>query len=425
MTKINTTDIGNKFESKSLDIIKKVIEDEQLGHMSKYLKIFSHKDYYSHQRKANIKFDLTIEVWPPGASRYVLIYIIECKDYEKRVPVSKIEDFHSKIQQISGVNVKGIFISNSPLQKGGFNIAESVGMMVIQGESGDDFKIVLHKISRERELSRIPFINGTLNNEIFDEGIEHIEKLIDKTILNTLHEITNESRVSYGIDRLSKDSIEQIANEELKKINPLILTQACALNYKLLTDYIKDEYAINILSIESNSNLLGSCDIENTTISLNESIKGTKRELFVLAHELGHFILHQKLSIGQISYDSFEDAEYNFRTNKYDLINPKHWIEWQANYFASSLVLPKVSLVARLLLCQDSLNMHRGKIYLDDQIQNVKDFSELIKKLAIIFNVTKTTVIIKLKDLNMINDKSRLKTLGQIISENKEELFID
>ena len=26
-----------------------------------------------------VLFDLTIEVWPPGANRYVLIYIIECK----------------------------------------------------------------------------------------------------------------------------------------------------------------------------------------------------------------------------------------------------------------------------------------------------------------------------------------------------------
>ncbi len=425
MTKINTTNIGDKFESKSLGIIKKVIENEQLGHMSKHLKIFSQKKYYSHQRKSHIKFDLTIEVWPPEASRYLLIYIIECKDYKKRVPVSKIEDFHSKIQQVSGVNAKGIFISNSPLQKGGLNIAESIGMMVIVGESAEDFKIILNKTNRDKKLLRIPFIDKTFNIELIDEGVKLIEKIIDKAILSTLHENTNDSDVSYGIDRLSKIDIEQIAEKELNHINPLVLSDAHPLNVRLLLDYIRDKLEVDIIYEDNESKILGSCDILNTEIFINNSVRDTNRELFILAHELGHFILHQKLSIGQTSYDSFEDSEYNFRTNKYDLKNPKNWIEWQANYFATSLVVPKVPLVAQMLIIQESMNLHKGKIYVDDQIQNIRDFSELITRISTLFNVTKTTVIYKLKELNMIIDKSRIKTIGQIIFENKEEFFID
>lgn len=145
--------------------------------------------------------------------------------------------------------------------------------------------------------------------------------------------------------------------------------------------------------------------------------------MFILAHELGHFILHQKLSIGQTTYDAFEDSEYNFRTDKYDLTNPKHWIEWQANYFASSLVLPKVPFLARVYRYQDILNKSRGKIYLDDQYQNRKDFSELVKRLSYFFNVSKTTVIYKLNEMGLINDQSRLKQIGQIISEYKLDLF--
>jgi hypothetical protein len=165
-TKINTTEIGDKFENKPLDIIRKVIEEEQLGLLSDYIKIFQKKEYPSTLRKKTIKFDLTIEVWPPGANRYVLLYIIECKDYEKRVPVCKIEDFHSKILQVAGVNVKGIFISNSPLQESGYNIAESVGMMVIQGESSDDYKIILHKKSHSDILDRIPIVKETIESRL-------------------------------------------------------------------------------------------------------------------------------------------------------------------------------------------------------------------------------------------------------------------
>jgi len=422
--KLNTTEIGNLFESKSLEIIKKVIEEEQLGHLANCLRIYQKKGYYSAQRKKDIKFDLTIEVWPPGANRYHLIYIIECKDYAKRVPVSKIEDFHSKILQVSGVNAKGIFISNSPLQEGGYNIAESVGMMFIQGESSDDYKIILHKTNRENRTDKIPLIKETLSKELIDTGVEHLENLIDKKIINVFKTITDNSRVSYNIDRLSKEDIEKVTKEELEKIDPRIFSAAYTLSPKKLIEYLENNYGITVVEINNTSGLLGSCDINNNIIGISSTIKGTSRELFIIGHEFGHYLLHQKLSIGQAIYDSFEDSEYNFRTGKSDLKNPRHWIEWQANYFSSSLTLPKVPFLARLYSCQDDLGKSQGKIYLDDQYVNVKDFSELIKKMSYLFNVSKTSIIYKLKEMELINDQSRLKSIGQVISEFKDDLFM-
>ena len=422
-TKLNTTKIGDEFESKSLDIIKKVIEEEQLGHLASCLQIFSKKEYYSPKRKKNIKFDLTIEVWPPGAARYALIYIIECKDYATRVPVSKVEDFISKIQQVSGVNVKGIFISNSPLQEAGYNIAESVGMMFIQGESSDDYKIILHKSNRVSQTDKLPIIKETFASEQIDKSVELIENLIDKKINDAFRANIDTSRVSYNIDRLSKDEIEKITKEELEKIDSKIFSAAYTLNPKKLIEYMSIKYGISFIDINRASGLLGSCDVKNNIIGINSSIKGTDRELFILGHEFGHYLLHQKLSIGQAAYDAFEDSEYNFRTGKNDLKNPRHWIEWQANCFSSSLVLPKAPFLARVWNCQDGLNKSRGVIYLDDQYNNVKDFRELVKKIAYVFNVSKTSVIFKLKEMELINDQSRLKSIGQVIFEYKDELF--
>ena len=421
--KLNTTAIGDKFESTSLEIIKKMIEEGQLGHLSQYLKIYQQKEYFSSLRNGNIKFDLTIEVWPPNATRYSLIYIIECKDYEKRVPVEKIEEFIGKIKQVSGVNVKGIFISNSPLQKSGFAIAESLGMMVIEAESVDNYKIVLYKTNRDREEKKIPFIKGTFDVGLINEGVEHLEKLIDEAILSAIQENANESDVSYGIDRLSKDDIKCIAENELDKINPDILTRAHTLNIKHLIEYVENVLKMDIVSLGSNSNILGSCDTLKNIIGINKAIKGSKRELFILAHELGHYILHQNLSIGQKTYDAFDDAEYNFRTNKHDLKNPKNWIEWQANYFASSFVLPNKSFSYILLQEEARLNMAQGKIFLDEQKQNIKNYNDLVKRLAYRFDVSVTTVIFKLKEMDLIKDRSRLKSIGQVITEIKAEYF--
>lgn len=421
---LNTTRIGDEFESKSLAIIKKVIEEEQLGHLASCLKIFSKKKYYSTLRKKDITFDLTIEVWPPGATRYVLIYIIECKDYATRVPVSKVEDFISKIQQVAGVNVKGVFISNSPLQEAGYNIADSVGMMFIQGESGDDYKIILHKSNRVIQTDKFPIIKETVDAKLIDSGVELIENLIDKKISGAFMASIDTSRVSYNIDRLSKDDIEKITKAELEKIDPRIFSAAYTLNPNKLIEYIGNTYGISFVDINSTSGLLGSCDIKNNIIGINAAIKGTARELFIIGHEFGHYLLHQRLSIGQLIYDSFEDSEYNFRTGRNDLKNPRHWIEWQANHFSSSLVLPKVPVLARLYSCQESLNKPHGVIYLDDQYNNIKDFNELIKKMSYLFNVTKTSIIYKLKEMDLINNQSRLKSIGQVISEYRDELFM-
>lgn len=419
---MNTTEIGDRFESKSLDIIKRVIEEEQLGHMIDYIRIYQKKGYHSTLRKKKIKFDLTIEVWPPGATRYVLLYIVECKDHAKRVPVNKIEDFLSKIKQVAGVNVKGIFISNSPLMEGGYNIAESVGMMVIIGESSEDYKIVLHKRTRLTESAKIPIISDTLDNSLL-VGTEPIERLIDKKLLGCFQLVTSSSRVSYGIDKLAKEDIERVANEELVKIDDKIISGTHALSPTKLKKYLLSEYKITIHDIVDPS-LVGSCNFITNSISVNLSVQNTNRELFIIAHEFGHFMLHQKLSIGQALYNSFDDSEFSFRTGKHDLHNPRQWIEWQANFFAASLALPKVSFLANLWKIQDRLGKTQGKIYLNDEQRNVKDFMSIIEKLAYFFSVSKTSVIYRLNEMQLVNDQSRVRSIGQIIAEYRDNLFV-
>jgi Zn-dependent peptidase ImmA (M78 family) len=420
---MNTVEIGDQFELKSLGIIQKLIESEDLGLFSKHIKVFQKKGYYSNLRKKNIIFDLTIEVWPPNAERYVMIYIIECKDYNHRVPVSKIEDFHSKITQVSGVNVKGVFISNSPLQEGGYNIAESTGMMVIVGESSENFKIILHKKTLNSEDVKIPFIKGTSVFFENNEEIERIEKLIDKQVLNSFEKIVDENKISYGIDKLSKENIEKIANYELDKIDLKINSDAHTLSVNKITDFLKKEYLIDFLE-NNEENILGKCDLKNNSIQINSKIYNTNRHLFILAHEFGHYILHQKLFIGQKLYETFDDPEYNFKTGKYDLMNPKHWIEWQANHFAASLVLPKRSFLYHFCRSQDQLNIKRGKLFVDDQTNNIFVFNEIVKKLSYIFSVSKTSIIYRLYELDLIIDKTNIKSIGKIINENKVQFYI-
>ncbi len=424
--RINTVEKGDDFESRSLDIVKRLLHDSQISHLPDQVRIYNRKEkgYYSAMRKKDIFFDLTIEVWPPGAERYSLIYFIECKNYDKSVPVDDLEEFHKKIEQVSGVHAKGIIISNAPLQEGAYNYADSAGMMVVQGETSEDYKIVLHKTNRDISGNNIPLLNRDLTGNALDSGIALIEQIIDENILKSFTQEISDTHVSYNINRLSKNDIQNIAEEELKKIDPLIFTRGKTINSNKLKKYLQEEFEINITSYAKPVDLLGFCDLRNSQIGLNQSIVGTSRELFILSHEFGHFKLHQKLKIGQIAYENFEDSQYNFKTRKHDLANPKNWIEWQANYFASSLVLPEIPFRARLVWCQQRLHLSEGKIYLDDQYQNRKDFSKLVEKMAYLFSTSKTSIIYRLNELKLINNQSRLKSISQIFEDYIEELMV-
>jgi Zn-dependent peptidase ImmA (M78 family) len=421
---VNTVKKGDKFESKSKEILKKVIEEERLGHLADCLHIFEKKKYYSHERKKDIEFDLTIEVWPPGADRYVLIYIIECKDYSTRVPVEKVERFRDQIRQITGLNVKAIFITNSPLQEAAFNIAESSGMMLIQGESSDDYRIILHRTNRKKQDSGLPFFADTFDKTLIESGVELIEKVIDRRIVSALKEIESNEFISYGINRLSKRDIEEITRNESNKIDPLILTKPKFLTLKHFKQYLTEKLNIRIYELEENSDLLGCCDFNEQSIGLSKSIIGTAREFFTLVHEFGHLILHQKLSIGQHTYENFEDSVYNFKTDKHDLSNSRQWIEWQANYFASCLIMAKENFIGQLYLCQKRNDLPEGVIYLDDQFQNIKNFSFLVKRVAYFYDISQASVKYRLQELGLINNQSRLKPVGQIIKEEGDELFM-
>jgi len=403
---MNTFLKGDKFEDIGIELIHKLIEEEQILINANYIRTFKKKKYKCKSREGFVEFDYVIEIWPPNAERYSVAYFIECKDYKNRVGVNQIKKFHNDIGEVSGANAKGIFISKSLLQEGARSYAEANGFMVIQANNIENYKIIYHKGSLKKvEIS-------TLYGEITDPGILGLTKIIDKHI----HEVFEEfkSKVSYNLENLSKEKIEEICETELNKINPKILAEAESLDIEILKSYLKKTYDISIIYHE-NDNLLGFYDIEENTISIDSKLKSTKRELFVLCHEFGHFKLHQNLIIDQLTYNTFRESEYNFRIGKHSLTNPKHWIEWQANYFSANLILPKVSLLANLYKHQNRLDIRKGPLYLDDQNENYKNYQTILFRLSEYFNVTRPNILYQLKEINQFENKSNLKSAREII----------
>jgi len=403
---MNTVQKGDKFEDIGIELIHKLISEEEILINAKYIRPYKKKKYKCKSRNGNVEFDYVIEVWPPNSERYSVAYFIECKDYKNRVGVNQLKKFHNDIQEVSGANAKAILITKSLLQEGARSYAEANGFMVIQANNVENYKIIYHKGSlKKAEIS-------TLYGEITDIGILGLTKIVDDRLHKVFEEFTNE--VSYNLDTLSKEAIEEICGEELSRINPKILTNAENLDINLLRSYLSKSYNIK-LNYHEDSDLLGFYDIETNTISLNVNLKNTKRELFVLCHEFGHFKLHQNLIIDQLTYNTFRESEYNFKIGKYSFSNTKHWIEWQANYFSANLILPKSTLLANLYKHQIRLDIRKGPLYLDDQIENYKNYQTILYRLSEYFNVTRPNILYQLKEIEQFINKSNIKSAKEII----------
>ncbi len=382
---MNTVRKGDNFEIKSYGLIKNAIDEDKFGISPKYSKVFLKKGYYSNLRKKEIIFDLSIEIWPPDAERYSILYLIECKDYaSKKVPVDDIEEFLFKVQQIAnhGHYIKAAFIANNSFQEGALEIAKNAGLMLLEVIEGNKLSIKLHRTNRINEVD-----------------------ILEKEIETFLLSVFDLNKVE-GLVRYSRKDIMTLTENLLNEIDDTILKFSFRTPIDKLIHYLEEKH--NVVfdfdnTISELKDILGYFDITENKIRIDESIKNTERFAFLLAHEIGHFFLHKNLKINQIAYNNFKDSQYDFLSNKYQLNNHKNWIEWQANEFASNLILPNSSFYNRLVHIQAQLGIsRRGHIYLDDQPINRKDFGDITTYLSRFFNTTYTSVIMKLESMNLI-----------------------
>jgi len=150
----------------------------------------------------------------------------------------------------------------------------------------------------------------------------------------------------------------------------------------------------------------GRFHIPSTTIYLDKSLEyGDPRYNFTLAHEIAHFVMHRKISLAYLKIKDSEISDTN-RSLILDHVqsdNPREWLEWQANKFASSLLLPRKTLPASVIGIQRTLGISRlGKIYLDRQPVNIKTHDLVIANLVRLFETSRSSIRLRLKELGML-----------------------
>lgn len=135
-------------------------------------------------------------------------------------------------------------------------------------------------------------------------------------------------------------------------------------------------------------------------IYIDQSIVGTVRYRFTLAHELGHFVLHRKLEVGGSIRDTSEDLLETPASAQTE----RQWAEWQANNFASSILLPAQSLGTFVFdnVSRFGLSLGEGMVTVPPTASGSASLDRFIEYAASCFDVSKTTLRLRLMRLGII-----------------------
>jgi Zn-dependent peptidase ImmA (M78 family) len=139
---------------------------------------------------------------------------------------------------------------------------------------------------------------------------------------------------------------------------------------------------------------------------------------FTLAHEIGHLLLHRQIDISNL-FDRAETGETIGWNNVDSSEKNIRIIEWQANSFASSLIMPTELLYYLVILCLKELgvnNYSHGIIYLDDQPCNKRSYYHILSRLNKEFNASFQSLSYRLAQLRLVNDRRGCTHIRDIIN---------
>lgn len=200
------------------------------------------------------------------------------------------------------------------------------------------------------------------------------------------------------------EELESLALKIIEKHQPTALEKPQAIN---ILDFMFSacekfgyEFKVWPLPKIGTQKAVGCVDNKNKKVFLDLTVACNANVsyscFFVAAHELGHLVLHRKyFENNQTPYD-YSDMEDGFPQNSR--------LEWQANRFASELLLPRkmVEVVVNSESFRLGITRNFGKIYVDGQACNYDILNSVCTAVANVFMVSKTVAQIRLKELDLI-----------------------
>lgn len=409
-----TNEKGSRLENQVFDLVSKLLREDNFIVPKKTSKVFQKKGYYSSKREKDIIFDVTIETTLPGAEKYSILTIIECKNLNKKVTVDDIEEFGSKINQVGEHNTKGILITTHSFQQSVLKIAQKEGIALVRLNSSKQIQWInyrknsdlINDFDNELELT-----DETYLNEPF------VCKLGKKRITNFANLLIDLSLLDYFKDNEEFIEIPFVTHERLnfivEKLYKNNLYDGTTLNFEKLTKFLEPKYNVTFeYDLLEADTYLGKIEFNPLKIKISNKARiDRNRWRFTLAHEIGHLILHSPILKERLSEKRDTDTTLALRFSSSNKNSER--LEIQANLFASYLLLPENLLVRRMDRIFTEYRIHRKCLYLDRQPVNQREVFEILNKLSVEFETSVEAIKLRLIKLNLLVDDTdtSIKTL--------------
>lgn len=404
---MNTTAKGTKFEKKVLAYFSSLLENDELTFAQrKYSKIY-HQKKYPTDTSREIIFDITIENYNPlvSSTDWSSLVVIECKNLNSTVNIGDFDEFRAKLKDISETGIKGIFVTTKGFPQSIIEKArkEHIALIVL---SETNAEWIVGRDTNINPEQLMPILRGEkangINPLVYDDGL----------FLN-LYDFLK------GIDVVIEETqfleIPYYKSEEIQKIASNLHFECNVISNDIAGEILSKKFIDFRITFENlPENVLGLLSIQNKVITLSESIRTNINRLhFTIAHEIGHLVLH----IPQIENKITEICEFEEQSLLKINSTTLKRMEWQANQFASFLLLPQGRFMTTFNKLLNDVNIRKGRLYLDHQPCNIRDVNYVLGELSRIFQVSKEVVKIRLKNAGLFEESNnRVKRFNEIFN---------
>lgn len=426
----SSTKKGNALEQRVRDLLQAEIDADRFWAKKSNCKVFWKKGYHSKDRGGDIVFDVSIEVYLPGAKEYSTLVLVECKNYAHSVPVDDVEEFFTKVQQVAAANAKAVVASTASFQSGARAFAKSKGIGLMRCFEPSGFKWELRRSAsasarstspEETYLVEVGLSQQEFQSLTFDLYLQSparetnslwdfFEDIIaDSGLTPTeIRKISNpRSKITNQVPFCEKDDLESLGAEILSGLG--YSGGAVALDVLCAKETKRSGLIVNLQvpkpTVDGLNSILGRVQFEPLVIDVYaQKDANPGRDRFTLAHELAHYLLgHGRYLVRESCEDSDFSIQRRVLVDGSDIAR----MEFQANFLAASLLLPRVHVIedfSRSLRSLALVNKGFGHLYVDDQPCNIQNYEIVTGHLMLKYGVSRTAAKVRLEAMGLLRD---------------------
>lgn len=376
---------GDSFEKLVFKKLKELIENQDIPGVSRYNEIFLHKQYASKTvPSVMLNPDITLEIYSNSDKKtWSNLLVVECKNHKRKIDNSIYREFVGNLADYPRSGVRGLLISSVGFTPQVITLSQSDNIALAVLSEHSDWETIIWRQINSFKLSQFKYkvLAGETSTNYpivyCGKSFVTISDLLQEfgiPMSKALHvPFMDDREISYIVESILQETKYLIKKDFINRCISLI-----AANYKF--DFV-----------EMQEDCLGKCDFKSHVIAINSKLN-RHRQNFTIAYELGHIALHSSVVENLLS---IEDRE----SDKNTIISTSTYgrMEYQANTFASYLLMPNAPFFAEVKRLFKENRITTGRLYYDYQPCNIHDCNIVVGALSSKFNVSQEAVIVRLK----------------------------